>query len=337
VVLVHPGEHILPELQHGGGAAGYGDGHPRLVAAAERHLRKLGVELCLGARLAAVSGEEVVLKSGVRIPTRTAICAVGTAMPPVLAGLDLPRDEHGRIRTDAYLRVEGHEALWAAGDCAANPHPKGGTCPMTGLYALAAGKQLARNLVATLRGRPLRPLSYPGIGQACAIGRRYAVGEVKGVEVTGLPAWLMWRALLWAFIPTADRRLRVLADWLIWPFVGRDIVEFRVGDGQGIEHVHAEAGEFIVRRGDLARKVYVVRSGEVEVLGTPGEGDVETVLRVLGPGSHFGSGDPTRNRRISNTARARGPVELLAIGYHHAQELAALTHHEALLTDEALG
>ncbi len=46
-----------------------------------------------------------------------------------------------------------------------------------------------------------------------------------GVPLRGKLGWVLWRAILVYFLPTWDRRLRLLADWLIWPVVGRDVVE----------------------------------------------------------------------------------------------------------------
>ena len=41
---------------------------------------------------------------------------------PILRELGLPVDERGAGRVDSMLRVEGHDGLWALGDCARVPN-----------------------------------------------------------------------------------------------------------------------------------------------------------------------------------------------------------------------
>jgi NADH dehydrogenase len=202
----------------------------------------------------------------------------------VLAALGLPQDERGRVLVDDRLRVEGREHVWAGGDCAAVPHPRGGTCPSVGIYALKHGEHIARSLERALEGGPPEPFRYSGLGQGVSIGARTAVGEVKGQPLRGLPAWVVWRALLLYYFPTWDRRLRLVADWSIWPVVGRDIVQMGRDDRDLRDHLY-QPGQVIAERRRPVRHVHVVVEGEVELIGRDGEVDSE---RTLGPGDHFG-------------------------------------------------
>ena len=194
VVLVHPGKTILPELAGGGG-------HRRLIDYARRHLTRLGVEIMTETRVAATTPNEVYLNNGVHVPTRTIVAAIGSKPPSLFDTMDIPR-ERGRVRTDEYLRVDGFEDLWAAGDCAAIPDGEGGWCPPVGAYALKEGITAGENVVRAVRHHPLERFRYSGLGQAGSLGRRTAVGELKGHEVTGLAAWMMWRARLLYYVPS---------------------------------------------------------------------------------------------------------------------------------------
>jgi len=278
VVLVHPGPTILPELQASDGS------YDKLVGHAERHMRSLGVEVRTGTRVVSATPHEVVLSNEERVPTRTIVSAVGTRPAPILEGLGLPSDDRGRVRVDESLRVEGHDHVWAGGDCASVQHPRGGTCPSVGIYALKHGEQIGRNIDRVITGRPVAPFRYKGLGQGVSIGRRTAVGEVKGVRLRGLPAWLVWRSLLFYYVPTWDRRLRLLADWSLWPLVGRDIVAMGREDRDLRDHLY-QPGQVIAERNRPVRHVHVIVEGEVELLGRDGEVDGD---RTLGPGDHFG-------------------------------------------------
>jgi NADH:ubiquinone reductase (H+-translocating) len=313
VVVVHSGPQILPEL------AGV---QPRLVRYADRYLRQRGVELRLGVRLAAATPEEAVLSDGERIATRTIISSAGTALSPLLAAFDGQRDERGRVLTDEFARVHGQDRIWAAGDCAAVPHPRGGTCPTLAIFAMTQGRQAGRNILRAVQERPLARYRFTGLGDACGLGRRRAVAHLRGIPLTGVPAWLLWRALFLWYVPTLDRKLRILLDWTITPLFGRDVVEIRLREPLGVRRQHYEAGQDIVREGEIGHHLYFIVQGEVEVVQRAGD-DVRTLAR-LGPGDHFGESAVFRSSRRTATVRAVTPVDLLALGEQEARALSEM-------------
>lgn len=313
VVLVHPGQTILPEL-HGG--SGGSSGHPRLVEYATRHMRKLGVELMTSTRVSWATPNEVGLSNGERIPTRTLISAVGTKAAPILATLPVEMDERGRVKTERTMQVAGFPNVFAAGDCAAVPHPKGGTCPPVGIFALMEGSHASKNILRLMKGQESRPFTFSGLGQAVSIGRRTAVGEMRGIEFTGLICWLFWRIMLLYNIPTWDRKLRLLADWLIWPLVGRDIVEMSVNDADDYEISHHlfQPGEEIIEAGHFGRYLYLISEGEVEQVGADG-----LVQATLGAGGSFGHA--RADRKLQATYRAKSRVRAVSVRAEQAHRL----------------
>jgi NADH:ubiquinone reductase (H+-translocating) len=322
VVLVCPTPTILPELYSGKGASGYGDGHPGLVRYATEHARRLGVEILTSTRVAAATPSQVHLSNGDVVPTRTIISAVGTKRQPVLDGLDLECDARGRVIVRPDLSVPGGDGLWAAGDCGAVPHPYGGTCPSVGIFALKHGERAADNILRMIRGRPTRPFSYVGLGQGVSIGRRTAVAEVKGVRVRGLLAWLIWRTLLVYYFPTWDRRMRLIADWLIWPIVGRDIVEMGIEDADDYELKHNlfQPGEVIVSEHRSGHLSHLITEGEVEIVAKRSTGDV--LVTLLCAGQYFGQ--DWYDASAPEFARARGVVRTVSIRAHQAAALQRL-------------
>jgi NADH dehydrogenase len=319
VVLVHPGKTILPELY---GADGRGpEAHPRLVEFGMNRMRELGVEVWTETRVTAASPNEVNLSTGERIPTRTIISAVGTKVPPVVSVLPVEKDERGRIVADACCRVPGHDGVWAAGDNAAVPLPfkKGQTCPPVAMYAMKEGYRIGKNIDRAVQGRGPKRFRFPGIGQGASVGRRSAVAELKGIELTGLPAWLIWRLLLTYYFPSWDRRLRLMTDWLIWPLVGRDVVELRTsppGEYE-IRHNVFQAGEIVAQEERTGKYIHVIVEGEVEIVNR--EGDLEQVLATLGPGDHFGT--QWRHSFDAEVARAASVVRTVAMRRDQAPRL----------------
>ncbi len=88
----------------------------------------------------------MILSNGERFPTRTIVSSVGTRPQEVVVRLDLPKDARGRIRTERTGRVVGQPNVWAGGDCAAFPMPRGGASPPMALYAYKHGTHIGRNL-----------------------------------------------------------------------------------------------------------------------------------------------------------------------------------------------
>jgi NADH dehydrogenase len=313
VIVVHSGERILPELAHE---------HPRLVSYAERYLTSQGLQLRTKLRLAAATPEEAVLNNGERIATRTIISSAGTALSPLLDQLPVPRDDRGRLETDEFTRVTALPNVWAAGDCAAVPHPRGGTCPTLAIFAMTQGRQAGRNMLRAIRQQSLKRYRFTGLGDACGLGRRRAIAQLWGIGITGVPAWIMWRSIFLVFMPTWEKRIRIVFDWLITPFVGRDVAEIRIREPFGLRREHYEDGQEIVRQGDLGQQLYLIWKGEVEVVRHDG-GESRTVAR-LGPGKHFGEMAVFQNVRRTATVRAVGQVEVIAVGGQEARVLSSV-------------
>lgn len=320
VVVVHPGPTLLPELYGSKNAERDERGYPKLVEYGMKHSRKLGVELMLETRVTGATPNEVYLSNGDHIPTRTIVSTVGSKPWPILDDIDVPKDKRGRLVTDEFLRVDGRPDLWAGGDCGSVPHPKGGTCPPVALYAKRHGQQIGKNIIRSLSGKPLRRYRAGVIGQGISIGNRTAVATVKWVPIKGKLAWLSWRSVVWGYaIPSWDRRLRLLADWLIWPFVGRDIVQMGPSEmaAYDVRHHVYQPGEAIAESLRPVQLVHIIMEGDVEIYR--GRDGSEELIETIGAGGHFGR--KWLERRGADAARAKSLVRTLALHEDQANQL----------------
>jgi len=48
---------------------------------------------------------------------------------------------------------------------------------------------------------------------------------IRGLRFSGLFAWLLWRAIYLAKLPGLERKVHVLADWIVELFFPRDIAQ----------------------------------------------------------------------------------------------------------------
>ena len=215
VAVLQDIDRLLPELP------------ARLGEAALRSLRLRGVQVRLGARAASLDGEGILLADHSRIEARTAICTIVTQPNALVQALGLAM-ERGRIRVNVDFSVPGAEGVWAAGDCAlvVNAHDNK-PAPPTAQFAVRAAKQLAANLCASLQGRPTAPFNAAPRGMMAAIGHRKGVALVFGIGISGLPAWLLWRAFYLLQMPTLRRKLRIWVEWTWGMFFAPDITHLR--------------------------------------------------------------------------------------------------------------
>jgi len=219
VVVVHPGNFILPELGE------------ELGRYAERKLRERKVEVIKGPRVANYDGVVVTLSDGTSIPAATLIWTAGVKPSPVIASLPCEK-VRGRLLVSEYLAVTGVPGLWAAGDCAAVPilntenfHPP------TAQHGLREGVTVAKNIEATILDRSLRPFRYKMMGQLASIGHRTGVAMVFGIKFSGFIAWWFWRSVYLMKLPRLAKKLRVMVSWTLDLFFGQEIEQMiTVGD-----------------------------------------------------------------------------------------------------------
>src|SRR5215469_5293009 len=321
VVLVESGSRILPEL---------GKRHPYLVSYAEKRVEKLRIQVHLDTRLHAATADEAVLTSGEHIPARTIITCTGMKCSPLLEQFTCERDPRGRLLTDEFCRVPGLANVWAGGDCAAVPHPDGGTCPPLAHYAQKAGSNIGANILRGAAAKQLKPYSFNGLGEACTLGHRCAIAHLKGVRSYGFPAWIGWRFIvLTMFVPSWTRRVRLMFDWWLTLILGRDIVNPRIEERGAISHALYEPGQIIVGAGETRRYHYMVESGQVDVVANNQDGEV--ILSSLKAGDYFGDDcRPVSDCRI----RARTRVRLLAIDSEAASALSLVRPDLATILKE---
>ncbi len=212
-VLVEASDRVLPEID------------AELAEYALRELRGRGIDIRLGTTLEEVTAESAHIATGETLPTRTVVWTAGVAPHPSLRELSLPLDERGQVPVDDQLKVDGLDSVWAIGDCAAAPDPRGGTCPPTAQHAVRQGPVAARNIAAQLGVGSPEPFTYEGNAAFVNLGRYKAVGKVGGRTFRGFPAWWMARTYHMSQIPGAARKARAVIDWTASLPFRRDVSE----------------------------------------------------------------------------------------------------------------
>jgi NADH dehydrogenase len=284
IVLVHSGTSVLErELT------------PQAREIRDRTLAEQGIELLLGERLVAASPRSAVLSDGTRIATRTLISTVPSSPNPVVEQLGLPTDR-GRLECDATTGGRRPRRRMGGRGLRADPDARRRAEPADRAARDPPGEGARANIVATRkRGAPRRSFAFTGLGKLGALGHHRAVAELPGgITVQGLPAWLMWRGIYWSKLPGAARKTRVAVSWLSDLVLPPHPVQLNLGGGRGATQAHYEPGETVFEEGDTGDSLFMILSGQVEVLKRFG-------------GEHAGGQDARAGRVLRRDGAARAP------------------------------
>jgi NADH:ubiquinone reductase (H+-translocating) len=210
--LFEAGDRLLPESK-------------RFIAEyAERTLRKRGAELHVGVPVQAIEPNVVRWADGV-VEADTIVLAAGIVPNSTAAATDVTRDRRGRIVTEPTLRSVSDEHVWAFGDCASTPGPDGKPYPALAQHAVRAARVVARNIAAVVHGRAPKPFVFHALGLMAALGHTRAACDLRGLHVTGFPAWWVRRTYYLFQMPRWETRLRIALDWTVSLFYRPDLTK----------------------------------------------------------------------------------------------------------------
>lgn len=177
------------------------DGVDRLLAGmsessgrdAIRILSERGVDVRLGSEV------DAILPNGISVDGELiaglAVWAAGfTARAD---GFGLPTNDDGRVMVDRFLRVDGWNKTFAAGDIALHTTGDGDELPMSAQIAVQAGDAAGRNAVRLLRGETLKRAGLNHRGWVLDLGGYRGLAEVGPVVLSSPLLDLLPPALHW--------------------------------------------------------------------------------------------------------------------------------------------
>ncbi|MTD54832.1 NAD(P)/FAD-dependent oxidoreductase [Amycolatopsis pithecellobii] len=217
-VLVEAAGRILPEVRE------------TLGVWTVEQLERRGIEVFLSTAAKSFENGHVVLSDGTEFDSDTIIWTAGVKANPVLANSDLPIDKRGRVEATASLQVVGHPDVWTAGDNAAVPdlsrteQDPTATTPPNAQHAVRQARVLAANIIRVLRGGQPKDYYHKNLGAVAGLGLHKGVADALNLKIKGFPAWLFHRAYHLKAMPTVNRKIRILLDWLLGGLFRREVV-----------------------------------------------------------------------------------------------------------------
>ncbi len=195
---------------------------------AKKALEKLGVTVMLSHTVVGVQPDcvEVQAHEGAttQISARTFVWAAGVTASTLAAALGEASgaevDRPGRLTVEPDLSLRGHPEVLAFGDMVRvrDPHVgEGRILPGVAPVAMQQGRYAARLVIDRLRSRETPPFHYHDKGTLATIGRAKAVADIRGLRLSGFPAWLTWLLVHLFYLIGFQNRLLVLLQWS-WSF-----------------------------------------------------------------------------------------------------------------------
>lgn len=189
---------------------------PELSQAAEKDLRKLGVEVRVGERVKEIECGRVVTSEG-ELRAHTVVWAGGIAGHPLAVTLGLPRNRRGQVPVDHNLRV-AEAGLFCLGDMAECLDNDGQPLPAMAPVAMQQGAHCALNLLRLVEGQAMEPFVYQDVGIMATVGRTRGVALLDGRRYTGTRGWVTWLYHHLLRIVDFQNRVLVCARWA-WAYV----------------------------------------------------------------------------------------------------------------------
>ncbi|MGJ7498134.1 NAD(P)/FAD-dependent oxidoreductase [Variovorax sp. RT4R15] len=179
VSVIEAADRVLPALP------------PRMSAATEALLRKLGVDVHTSAKVAEVLPEGVRLADGRTLPAELVVWAAGVKAPDLLkeiAGLETNRSN--QLVVLPTLQTTRDPDIFAMGDCAQCAWPeandgKGGFVPPRAQAAHQQASHVAMQIRRRMAGKPLKNYRYRDFGSLVSLGEFSTVGNMMGGLIGG--------------------------------------------------------------------------------------------------------------------------------------------------------
>ena len=183
---------------------------------AQEYLEKMGVHVKLNTFVKDYDGKKVVTNDGEVFETENFIWSAGVHGAPIdgLKASCLIRKPN-RYSVNRFNQIEGYTNIFAIGDIAlmtTEEWPDGH--PMVAQPAIQQGKQLAKNILAFIKGKAPEPFKYNDKGSMATIGRNKAVVDIGKFQMGGFIAWYIWMFVHLWFLIGIKNRLVTFLNWV---------------------------------------------------------------------------------------------------------------------------
>lgn len=221
---------------------------------------------------------------------------------------------HRPFEIEKDLSLKDHENIWIA-EAAPSRF-------LFGKYLEALGSAAAYNAWANSQGfMPQQFQSQKRLIKPYNL-ERHSLCYLGAFAFTGVPAWIVCRAINLLSVPGLEKNLRILIDWLLVIPFRSDIAVLAQAPSTRLQRSQFKKDETVYKQGDLAEIAYAVESGQLEII----QDGIK--VKTLGPGDYFGEIMPIHQGHRIETVRCLSDCELTLVAQ---DDLKALTQGGGLM------
>lgn len=157
------------------------DFNEKMIRMSSQRLKDLDINIITDTKMQSCDKEYLYLTNGTKIRYSFIIFAGGIEAANLILKSDLPKNKKGQIIVDEYLKVQGYEDIFAAGDIAQVKDKRGKIMPANVTIARASGISAAKNILNQIENKQLQTCNPKLEGTLIALGGRYAVCDLYGL------------------------------------------------------------------------------------------------------------------------------------------------------------
>ena len=210
IYLIERGNQILSNFSQG------------LRKASQRALASRGIQFLSDTRIEAIQSDHINLverQQPLNLPVDLVLWAAGTQTLDLIFNLNCPKNEQGKLDTEATLQLCGYPEVFAMGDLASIVHPRNKLVPATAQAAYQQANCVARNLSNLIENKKLTKFNYLHLGDMLTLGKKNAIVSSFGLNLEGGLADKIRRLVYIQRMPTWNHRWRVLKNVLHQSFL----------------------------------------------------------------------------------------------------------------------
>lgn len=180
---------------------------------AQKSLQKEGIILRNGVRITEIKQSSALTNDGEELFAHTIIWTAGVSAIDLNCSCGTFKKERGRVYVESDLSVLDADETFVIGDMALFPTTDGRGLPMTAQVARQQGIHVAKNIASLIKGNNTREFIYQEKGILASLGSYNAIGQVFGVKIKGLVAWILWRGVYLALFNSWKKRFTIIRQW----------------------------------------------------------------------------------------------------------------------------
>jgi len=206
VLLLEAGPRILPAFAEA------------LSRRAEKDLRALGVEVRTSAAVTRIDEDGVEISGKEHIAAKSVFWAAGVQAATLGRTLGVELDRAGRVKVKPDLSIPGHRDAFVIGDMAHVEQPGSDIVPGLAPAAIQEGRAAARNVLASVSGKPRKDFRYFDKGMMATIGKHKAIAQTGRFRLAGFVAWWAWLFIHILYLIGFKNRIAVFTQW-VWSYL----------------------------------------------------------------------------------------------------------------------